>query len=304
MKNIEKIYGLIAAPFTAFDENDEINLDIVAEQQAMYKRNGLSGVFICGTTGESSALTMEEKKLLFKKWSEYKTPDFKIIAFLGGTCVKECKELALYAQRCNLDAVSITAPYYFRPANEKALALFCKEVASAVPDMPFYYYHIPVFTGVSFPMINFLEIADEIIPNFAGIKYTYENMMDYQLCLNFKNKKYNILWGRDEMLLPALSIGAVSAVGSTYGYMTPIYLKIIELFKENKLEDAAGMQLQAIKFIQLLDKFGGGCGKAYMKSIGLNLGKHRLPVLNLSDNQYTELTQLLNQMNFTKYCNK
>jgi N-acetylneuraminate lyase len=304
MKNIEKIRGLIAAPFTAFDKNDEINLEMVAEQQAMYKRNGLSGVFICGTTGESSALTMDEKKQLFKKWSEYRTPDFKVIAFLGGTSVKECSELAQYASECNLDAVSITAPYYFKPANVKALAFFCQEVASAVPDMPFFYYHIPVFTGVNFPMINFLEIADELIPNLAGIKYTYENMMDYQLCLNFKNKKYNILWGRDEMLLPALSIGAVSAVGSTYGYMTPVYLKVIELFNESKPEEAAQMQLQAIRFIQLLDKFGGGCGKAYMKSIGFDLGKHRLPVMNLTDDQYAEFTQLLVKMEFNRYCNK
>ena len=304
MKNLKRITGLIAAPFTAFDENDELNLGMVENQQAMYKHNGLTGVFICGTTGESSALTMREKKLLYKEWSKYKEPGFTIIAFLGGTSVKECQELALYAQECELDAVSLTAPYYFKPANVNALAQFCKEVADVVPKMPFYYYNIPCFTGVNYPMIKLLEIVDETIPNFAGIKYTHENMMDYQLCLNFKNKKYNILWGRDEMLLPALSIGATSAVGSTYGYMTPIYLKVIELFNQNKLEEAAQMQLTAIKFIQLLDMFGGGCGKAFMRNIGFELGKHRLPVINLTIEEELQLKNLLNEMNFNNYCNK
>jgi len=304
MKNIKKINGLIAAPFTAFDKKDQINLGMVKEQQAMYKRNGLSGVFICGTTGESSALTLKEKKLLYKEWSKYKEPGFTIIAFLGGTCVKECQELAIYAQECGLDAVSITAPYYFKPSNVEALALFCQEVASVVPEMPFFYYHIPCFTSVNFPMINLLNRMDELIPNLAGIKYTFENMMDYQLCLNFKNRKYNILWGRDEMLLPALSIGATSAVGSTYGYLAPVYLNIIKLYQEKKLEEAAEAQLTANKFITILDKFGGGCGKAYMKAVGLDLGKHRAPVTNLTEKEYAELSEILASMDFTKYCNK
>ncbi|MEI6752025.1 MAG: dihydrodipicolinate synthase family protein [Paludibacter sp.] len=304
MKELKRINGLIAAPFTAFDENDELNLSIIEEQQAMYKRNGLSGVFICGTTGESSALSVVEKKILFKEWSNYKEPGFKIIAFLGGTSIKECQELAIYAQKCDLDAVSVTAPYYFKPNNVNTLAQFCKEIADVVPEMPFYYYNIPVFTGVNFPMIKLLEIVDETIPNFAGIKFTHENMMDYQLCLNFKNKKYNILWGRDEMLLPALSIGATSAVGSTYGYLTPLYLRIIQLFNEQKIEEAAQLQLKAIQFIQLLEKFGGGCGKAYMRNIGFNMGKHRMPVVNLTHDEELQLQSLLKDMNFSEYCNK
>ncbi|MFA6851334.1 MAG: dihydrodipicolinate synthase family protein, partial [Selenomonadaceae bacterium] len=169
MKDFNKIKGLVAAPFTAFDEQNKINVSMIEKQQAMYKRNGLSGVFICGTTGESSALTFEEKTLLYKEWSKYKEPGFSIIAFLGGTCVKECQDLALYAQQCELDAVAVTSPYYFKPSSVEALALFCQEVASVVPDIPFFYYHIPCFTNVNFPMINLLERMDELIPNLAGI---------------------------------------------------------------------------------------------------------------------------------------
>lgn len=299
-----KIKGLIAAPFTAFDKNGDLNLGMVEVQARMYKKNGVKGVFICGTTGESSALTLQEKKALYKEWSKYKTPEFNIIAFLGGTCAAECIELSKYAFACGLDAVAVTAPYYFKPSSCSALADFCKEVALAVPEMPFYYYHIPCFTGVNYQMIDLLKCLDGVVPNFSGIKYTFENLMDYQLCLNFKNGKYDILWGRDEMLLPALSVGAQGAVGSTYGYMAPVYNRLIEAYNAGDISLAREMQIKAIEFIQLLSEYGGGTGKAFMREIGVECGEHRLPVNNLSEQQRMEFHEKLAKMQFTDYCCK
>lgn len=298
---MKKIEGLITAPFTAFTPENEIDLSMVEKQQAMYKSNGLSGVFICGSTGEGSSLTMDEKKALFTEWAKYREPGFQVIAFLGGTSVKECAELAKCAESLKLDGVAVTAPYYFKPANVEALAGFCKEVADAAPQTPFYYYHIPVLSGVNFPMINLLELMDGMIPNLAGIKYTFENMMDYQLCLNFKDRKYNIMWGRDEMLLPALAIGAVSAVGSTYGYNAPIYNRIIALFKEGKIEEAAALQQKANIIITLLGKYGGGTGKAFMKAAGMNMGRYRAPIINLTDAQYASFLNDLKEVSFYDY---
>lgn len=301
---MKKIEGLIAAPFTAFTSDNEVNLAMVEKQQEMYKKNSLSGVFICGSTGEGSSLTHEEKKVLYKEWAKYKTPDFKIIAFLGGTSVNECIDLALYAQELGLDAVAATAPYYFKPADVNALALFCKEIADSVPNMPFFYYHIPVLTNVNFPMIELLKVMDKTIPNLSGIKYTFENMMDYQLCLNFKDRKYNIMWGRDEMLLPALSLGARSAVGSTYGYSAPIYHEIIKLYNEGNIEAAAELQYIANKIITLLLKYGGGTGKAFMKATGMDMGCYRAPIRTLTKEQYESFIKDLEEYSFYNYCNK
>jgi N-acetylneuraminate lyase len=60
-----QIEGLITAPFTPFDAQGEVNIAMVDRLQKFYKDNGIAGVFICGTTGESSALTFDEKKRLF-----------------------------------------------------------------------------------------------------------------------------------------------------------------------------------------------------------------------------------------------
>lgn len=298
---MKKIKGLIVAPFTAFKSDGSVDLARVAMQKKFYSDNGIVGAFICGTTGEGSALTMQEKRLLFKEWASVRKDDFLLIGFLGGTSVGECRELALYAKECGLDAVAVTAPYYQKAADIPALCRFCSEVAEAVPDMPFFYYHVPSITNVYVPIRSLLAAMDECIPNLAGVKYTFEDMMDYQLCLNFKGGKYNILWGRDEMLLPALAIGAQGFVGSTYGYDAPIYHEIIRLFKEGHISDAADLQLKTNKLIEMLGKYGNGTGKAFMRAAGLDLGPCRSPLTTLDEEQYQSLLTDLGGLEFDRY---
>ena len=241
---------------------------------------------------------------MFEEWSKQRDGGFSVIGFLGGTSVGDCIELARHAQSVGLDAVAMTAPYYQRPATVKDLALTIAQVASAVPEMPFYFYHIPVLSKVAFPMIRLLEEVDSLVPNFAGIKYTDENMMDFQLCLEFKNRKYNIMWGRDEMLLEALSIGADAFIGSTYGYMAPLYHAITEAFQAGDIKMAAALQFEAVRLITLLDKYGSGTGKAFMRAAGLDLGPCRKPLNTLEGERYQAFLQELPATQFGEFKNR
>ena len=301
---MKRIKGLVCAPFTAFDARGQADLEKVAVQARFYKANGISGAFVCGTTGEGSSLTMPEKKALFDAWAKQREEGFTVIGFLGGTSVGECRELAAYAAATGLDAVAMTAPYYQKPASVQDLALTLAEVASAVPDLPLCYYHIPSLTHVSFDMIDLLEAVDGRIPNFAGIKYTFENMMDYQLCLEYGHRKYNILWGRDEMFLEALSIGAEAFVGSTYGYHAPVYHAIREAFEAGDRARAAALQMDAVRMIRLLNRYGSGTGKAFMKAAGLDPGPCRRPLRTLTDAEYGAFLQDLSQTRFEEFKNR
>ena len=298
---MKKFEGLIVAPFTAFTPDGEVDFGKVALQQKFYRDNGISGVFACGTTGEGSALTVHERKALFHEWAKYRREDFAVIGFVGATCVKEAQELARCAAECGLDAVAMTAPYYQKAANVHELALTLAEVASAVPGMPFFYYHIPVLTHVCFPMRDLLREMDALIPDLAGIKYTFEDLMDYQLCLEFKDRKYNIMYGRDEMMLPALSLGARAFVGSTFGYNAPIYLALIDAFRKGEIEKAASLQLEANRLITFLGKYGNGAGKAFMKAAGLDLGPCRHPLTTLPEDRFEALLQDLKDTAFDAY---
>ncbi len=297
---MRRIKGLIVAPFTAFTPEGDLDLSKVTLQQKFYRDNGVSGVFACGTTGESSSLTLDEKKALLSEWAKYRRPDFAVIGFVGGTSVREAQDLARFAASCGLDAVAMTAPYYQKAANVRDLALTLAEVASAVPEMPFYYYHIPVLTHVCFPMIELLREVDRCIPNFAGIKYTFEDLMDFQLCLEFKDRKYNMMYGRDEMLLPALSLGAEAFIGSTYGYSAPVYLAAWDAFRKGEMEEAARLQLEANRLITFLGKYGSGAGKAFMKAAGLDLGPCRRPLRTLTDGEYASMVAELQDTAFDR----
>jgi N-acetylneuraminate lyase len=103
----------------------------------------VTGAFICGSTGEGVSMTTKEKKEVATAWALATREDesFKVMLFLGGTSITDCKDLALHAKEVGLYAISFTAPFYFKPANVDMLAKACAEIAAVVPDMPFYYYH-------------------------------------------------------------------------------------------------------------------------------------------------------------------
>jgi N-acetylneuraminate lyase len=296
--------GLIAAPFTPMDADGNLNLSVIADYYLFLKHNGVSGAFICGTTGEGVSLTLEEKKAVCNTWSKAisQDKDFKVILFVGGTCIEDCRELAVYARDQGLYAISFTPPFYFKPTNIDILTDCCKEIADAVPEMPFYFYHIPSLTGVDFPMIDLLKNVDGKISNFQGIKYTAENFMDFLSCLHFQNRKYDMLWGRDENLLSSLVLGCNGAVGSTYNYAAPLYFEIINAFKSNDLAKAQRLQQKSIDMISLLGKYGGiATGKSYMKIVGLDCGEFRLPVKNMTEREFQLFKEDTEKINFKAF---
>jgi N-acetylneuraminate lyase len=304
---IPHLQGLIAAPFTPMHKDGSLNVSIIPAYYEMLKANGVTGAFICGSTGEGVSMTTPEKKAVADAWAAATKDDtdFKVMLFLGGTSIVDCKELALHAKKIGLYAISFTSPFYFKPANVEMLAKTCIEVASAAPDMPFYYYHIPVLTGVDFTMYDLLQAIDGKIPNFAGIKYTHEDFMDFLSCMNFKNGKYDMLWGRDENMLPALALGTKGAVGSTFNYAPSLYYDMINAFNRNDLQTANALQQKSIDMIRLLGKYGGiAVGKAYMKLIGLDCGEFRLPVKNMSAEQLESFKKDADQINFSSFSSK
>lgn len=307
MMTIQHLKGLIAAPFTPMDKGGKLNRCLIPAYYEFLKSNGVKGAFICGSTGEGVSLTAKEKMLVAEAWADCTKddPEFKVMTLLGGTSIADCKELALHACQTGLYGVSFTAPFYFKPSSVKELAACCREIADTVPELPFYYYHIPVLTGVSFSMISLLKEMDGTTGNFAGIKYTHEDFMDYLSCIHFQNNKYDMLWGRDENMLPALSVGARASVGSTFNYAAPLYHKLIHAFQSGDLMTARLLQQQSIDMIALLGKYGGiATGKAYMKLVGMDCGEFRLPVKNMNTAEFELFKKDVDAIQFSNFCSQ
>ncbi len=296
-----KLSGLIAAPFTPMLPDGLLNPAVVERQAVALAANGISGAFICGTTGEGLSLTTPERLQLAERWMTVAPPALQVIVHVGHNSVDESKSLAAHARKIGAHAFATLGPTFFRPANTSQLVDFCASIAAAAPDLPFYYYHMPSMTGVDVPMLEFLQLAGHRIPNLAGIKFTHENLMTYAQCLNFEGGRYNILFGRDEILLAALALGAQGAVGSTYNFLAPLFQTIMSTFQSGDLPTARSHQWSAMKIIAAMNRAGGlVAGKAMMKMVGIDCGPPRLPLRSLSTQEYEALRLELERVGFPR----
>ena len=303
---IEKTKGLIAAPYTAMNSDYSINLEIIERQAGFLAKNGVSGAFICGTTGEGASLTVPEKKGIALRWTEVAPKGLKVILHVGAACLGECRALAAHAQGIGAWGVGAIAPSFFKPRTVEDLVSFCAEVAASAPSLPFYFYHMPSITDVNFPMIRFLERASKKIPNLAGIKFTHEDLVDYQMCLAFEDGRYDMLFGRDEILICGLSLGAHGAIGSTYNFAAPLYTRIIAAFEDGDLTSARKLQKKSADLIQLLFQCPASfqaAGKAVMKILGLDCGPVRAPLTNMTQTAHESL-EGLEELGFFDYCSQ
>jgi N-acetylneuraminate lyase len=123
------------------------------------------------------------------------------------------------------------------------------------PDLPFYYYHIPHLTGVNMDMREVLEAGQEKIRRFAGVKYTASTVWEYQLAKAHGNNKFDLLFGMDEMMLPALSVGATGFIRSTYNFAAPLYQEVVGHFENGQLREAREKMLYPVQMVSIILKF-------------------------------------------------
>ena len=303
---MDKITGLIDAPFTPFYENGEVNLEPIEQYAKMLAKNGLKGVFINGSSGEGYMLTEDERMRLAERWVEVAPKGFKVIVHVGSTCVKSSERLAAHAQKIGAFGIGAMATPFPKIGRIEELVKYCEEIAAAAPELPFYYYHIPAFNGAFLSMLDFLKAVDGRIPNFAGIKYTYESLYEYNQCRLYANGKFDMLHGQDETILPCLAMGgAQGGIGGTTNYNGRCLVGILDAWKSGDLEKARELQNYAQEVINVICHFRGNIvgGKRIMKLIGLDLGKNRTPFNNMTDEEEARMKQELEAIDFFNRCN-
>ena len=280
--------GLIAAPFTPMKEDGGINLPMIKKYADTIAEKGcVTGVFICGTTGEYASTTVEERKAVAEAWVEGAAGRFKVVVHVGSNCYVDAADLARHAKEIGADAVASIAPNYYKPSTVKDLVMFLKPVAEAGGDLPFYYYNLPSMSGVRLPLTDFLIEGKKEMPNLVGIKFSDSDFYQMQLLVNLSGGEFNILNGSDEMLIAGIACGAQGAVGSTYNYVPRIYQNMIDSYRSGDVAAARQWQWEAVKIVNVLIDHGGGVrgGKAFMKLAGVDCGQCRYPVSQVSDEE-------------------
>jgi len=162
-------------------------------------------------------------------------------------------------------------------------------------------------TGVNLPMAHFMKVAGRTIPNLVGLKYSHDDLVDLAACVSLDDGRFEILFGKDEILLAALSLGVRGAVGSTYNFMTPLYQRVIHAYDAGDLPTARREQMRAVELVRMLLRFGPAfmaAGKHIMSRLGIECGPVRSPLRPLTPEQVTQLDEQLSRLGFDDYCSK
>ena len=275
-----KFTGLCTATHTPVHADGALNLDAVALQAKFLRSHGITSVFIGGTTGESSSLTVSERLDLSDRWAQVgPDTDIDVVVHVGANCLTDAAALAARAERNQAKAVSMIAPSYFKPRTMADLIASCAMVAQAAPRTPFYYYDIPGMTGITgFPADQFLEQAASRIPNLAGIKYSNPDLAAYRKAKALAGGNFDLPFGVDELFLSALQAGATAGVGSTYNFNPGPLQRVIAAYAKGDLAAAQAEQGKVQPVVDILAKRGYmGAAKALMNHLGVPLGPARLP---------------------------
>jgi len=303
--------GLVAAAFTPMHADGSLAPERVGPMVDHLVGQQVASVFVCGTTGEGPSLAVAERETLAEAFVEAAAGRLPVIVHVGHNSLAEARRLAAHAQRIGADAISAVAPSYFKPNSAEALVRSLAEITAAAPELPFYYYHIPSMTGVSVDLFELVDRAAGELPTMAGLKYTASTLDELVALLALQGSRpFDVFFGRDEMLLAALAVGAQGAIGSTYNFAGRLYRRLIDAFARGDLEEARRCQARSVAMIRTilgLKVQGSGfrtphsplaAQKAVMALVGADCGPVRLPLLPLGPTETAALESELRSIGF------
>ena len=275
----EKFQGIFTALLTPFDKNFKVNHKELKRLIEMNIEKGVSGFYVCGSTGEAFLMDEDERTEVMRTVAETVAGRCTNIAHIGSVNMMEAVRLAKKAEKFGYDAVSSVAPFYYKFSFDEIKSYYFS-IADSV-NIPMILYNIPLYSGVSMNEENLAVFLND--DRFLGVKHTSN---DYFLLERMKKAFPEKVFfnGFDEMILPGLIMGADGAIGSTYNFMPDKFVRLFTAFKSGDIEGAQAIQHEANDIIKALIKTG--CVMAAEKEVlclmGYDMGSCRPPFKTLS----------------------
>ena len=289
--------GLIAAVFTPLHSDGSLRLAQVPTLVDHLVAQGVTGIFVCGSTGEGPLLSSAERRRVAEAYVTAAKGRLRTIVHVGHDSLAEASGLAEHAAGIGADAIAALPPGYFRCDSVDSLINWLGEISRHAPSLPLYYYHIPTMSGHSFDVAELLEKASTALPALKGIKYSATDLAKLHQCIEISKGRYDLYFGVDEMLLGAVAIGANGAVGSTYNFAAPLYLEMIQAYCAGDVDHARRLQARAVQMVSIFSRYRGlPAIKATMKLAGIDCGPNRLPLRTLTAGELEQLKAELIQL--------
>ena len=256
--------------------------------------NGADAIIVCGTTGEASTMTTEEKLATIKCAVETSNGRIPIIAGTGGNNTKQVIEYSKTVEKLGVDGLLIVTPYYNK-CTQNGLILHYTAIANEV-SIPIILYSVPSRTGVNIEPKTCLELSK--IENIVAIKEASGNLSQVAEIAQLCGDNLHIYSGNDDQILPILSLGGLGVI-SVLSNIEPQYTHdIIQNFFEGNITLATQMQLKALPLIKaLFSEVNPIPVKSALNQIGFNFGAPRLPLTEISSEKEALLAKALKEFN-------
>lgn len=289
---MEKYTGIFPALITPFKSDGNINEKALEKIIERNIRQGVSGFYASGSTGESFLMSKDQRMHLFKSVVKIVNGRCPIIANIGMFSTTASIELAEYAAKLGINAISAVPPFYY-PYNKKEIKYYYSEIQNAV-GLPMIIYNVPALSGVSFATSDLVELLNT--DQIAGIKQTtYDLYQTEELVLKFPGK--SVFIGHDEIFLPSLSIGVRAIIGSTLSIMADKYMEIWNSFHKGDMENASYIQGKVNSMITTLLEVGIFKGiKAILEMQGIECGVCMRPFQPLNTEELSKLDRAYQEL--------
>ncbi len=266
----------IATPFT----KDGVNFEEFGKLIEDQIRGSIDALIVCGTTGEASTMTTEEKKQTIEYAVKKVAGRVPVVAGTGGNCTASVIEMSKWAESIGVDGLLVVTPYYNK-TTQAGLVAHYEAVANSV-TLPIILYSVPSRTGVNITPETCLALSK--IPNIVAIKEASGNISQVAKIASLCQDELAIYSGNDDQVLPLLSLGGVGVI-SVLSNLYPQFVHdmVMDYFAGN-FEKSKNAQLEALELIDaLFCEVNPIPVKAGLNMRGYDFGTPRLPLVPLSE---------------------
>ena len=271
--------GCGTAIVTPFNE-DGVNFEEFGKLIEDQIKGNVDSIIVCGTTGESSTMTIEERKETISYAVKKVNGRIPVIAGTGGNCTKSVIEFTKWAESAGVDGALIVTPYYNKTTQAGLIAHYT--AIAKETSLPIILYNVPGRTGMNITPATCKELSK--IDNIVAIKEASGNLSQVAEIANLCGNDLNIYSGNDDQITPILAVGGIGVI-SVLSNIAPKYTHdLIENFQNGNVSEAATMQVKALPLVNaLFCEVNPIPAKAALNMIGYDMGTPRLPLIEMSD---------------------
>lgn len=251
---------------------------------------GIDGLVICGTTGEPSTMTADEKKAVIDFSIKQIAGRVPAIIGTGGNNTAEVIKASQSAEAAGADALLIVTPYYNK-CTQKGLIAHYLAVADAV-NLPIICYNVPGRTGVNLLPSTFADLAKH--KNIAAVKEACGNIEQIDEAIRLSKGLADVYSGDDAIGVPMMAMGGLGVISVLSNIMPRYMHELTHACLGGSFKNAAEMQHAVNPLVKaLFSEVNPIPVKKAAEIMGLCGGHVRLPLTEMEEANTAKLKELM-----------